>query len=82
MKQGLSKRSSSKARRRVNRRRSLPHPPAPELPRQLVSRWGTLRIPSNRERRSGKGVVMATPRLGGWNVGIFTILLPEEGHYC
>jgi len=34
-----------------NRRRNIPHPPTPELPRQLDSRVGYLRIPSSRERR-------------------------------
>ena len=32
--------ASSKARGERSRRRSLPHPPSPELPRQLVSRVG------------------------------------------
>jgi len=50
-----------------NRRRGLPHPPAPELPRQLVSRVGYVE-----DFDDPRTTLEAS----------FTIRLPEEGHYC
>ena len=70
--------ASSKARGERSRRRSLPHPPSPELPRQLVSRVGYVEDFDGPRTTIVERRVLARRGWAGEMMAIFTILLEAE----